>query len=376
MRFVVSSTALLSSLQALSRVINNKNTMAILDNFLFELQGQTLIATASDKETTLETSIELTISEGEGSIALPAKILIDTLREFPEQPLVFNINMDDNSVQIKSENGNFQLKGFNAGEYPESPTIRNGNTIVVSPSILSDGIERALFAVGEDEYRPIMNGVMISSNSDGIEFAASDAQKLVRYRLTNEGSDGLKSVVLLKKPASIIRGILPKCEEDCIISYDDSHIFIEFGNYKLYGVLPSGKFPNYASVIPTDAVNKNVVVLEKSVLLNSLKRVSVFSNPGSNLIKVELDERRIVVSAQDIDFASSAEETLTCDYDGDEISIGFKASFLLEILSNIPGEQVMIKLSDKSRPALFLPVKEDEDDTDLVMLLVPMMVNF
>lgn len=375
MKFVVSSTELLSHLQAISRVISSKNTLPILDNFLFELKDDQLVATASDLESTLITTIPLETSVGEGVIAFPAKILTDTLKEFPEQPLTFDIDSTSLAVKITSENGVFSIVGQNGEDFPQLPEREESNlvNITVESDVLLTGVNKTLFATADDELRPVMNGIFVELSNNDLTFVASDAHKLVRYKRLDGKSEVESSFILPKKPASLLRNILPKEENPVRIEFDDKNAFFTLSNYKLICRLVEGNYPSYNSVIPKN--NPNVLTIDRVELYNTLKRVSVFSNPASNLIKFELKANELVVSAQDIDFSISARERLQCQYEGQELEIGFKSVFLLEILSNISSSNVMVELSDPTRAGIFLPYDNENADEDVLMLLMPMMIN-
>ncbi|HRW63581.1 MAG TPA: DNA polymerase III subunit beta [Bacteroidales bacterium] len=375
MKFVISSTELLNHLQAISRVISNKNTLPILDNFLFQLSDNELKITASDLETTLITSIKLENVTDEGIIAIPAKILTDTLKEFPEQPLTFEINTDTLGVVITTENGKYSIVGQNGEDFPQLPIIKDDkkNTIQLPANVLLNGIAKTLFATADDELRPVMNGIFIELFSDNMTFVASDAHKLVRYRRMDVKAEQEASFILPKKPASLLKSILPKEENDVLLEFDDKNAFFTLSNYKLVSRLVEGNYPSYNSVIPTN--NPNKLTVDRLDLYNALKRVSLFSNQASNLIKLELTGNQINVSAQDIDFSISANERLNCQYEGDDMEIGFKSSFLIEILSNLASSDVLVELSDPSRAGIIFPVEKDNTDEDVLMLLMPMMIN-
>lgn len=375
MKFVVSSTEILGHIQAISRVISNKNTLPILDNFLFELKDGELIATASDLETTLITTIPLDASEGEGVIALPAKILTDTLKEFPEQPLTFEVDSQTLAVKLSTENGKFSIPGQNGDDYPKNPEKDQDSivNITVASEVLLKGVNKTLFATADDELRPVMNGIFIELNNNDLTFVASDAHKLVRYKRLDGRSEVESSFILPKKPASLLRNILPKETNPVLVEFDDKNAFFTLSNYKLICRLVEGKYPSYGSVIPTN--NPFKLTIDRVELYNTLKRVSVFSNPASNLIKFELNQNELVVSAQDIDFSISAREKLMCQYEGEALEIGFKSVFLLEILQNISSANVVVALSDPTRAGLFLPYDNENADEDVLMLLMPMMIN-
>jgi DNA polymerase III subunit beta len=375
MKFVVSSSELLGHLQAISRVISSKNTLPILDNFLFNLSGNDLEITASDLESTLITRMKLENTEGDGTVALPARILLDSLKEFSVQPLTFDINVSTMAVIISSENGKFNVVGQNGIDFPALPAIKKEKrfSFVINADVMLAGIGKTLFATADDELRPVMGGIFVEASADKITFVASDAHKLVRYQRTDAKADDIASFILPKKPASLLKNILPREEGPVTVEFDDKNAFFNLSNYKVVCRLVEGNYPNYNSVIPKN--NPRRITIDRVEFYNTLKRVSVFSNQASNLVKLQLTGNQIMVSAQDIDFSVSAYERIKCQYEGDEIEIGFKSVFLLEILANIASQDVMIELADPTRAGLILPALSDNDSEDLLMLLMPMMIN-
>ncbi len=375
MKFVVSSSELLSHLQSISRVISSKNTLPILDNFLFNLAGNDLEITASDLESTLITKMKLENTEGDGLVALPARILLDTLKEFSVQPLSFDINPDTLAVVISSENGKFNVIGQNGIDFPSLPAIKRDkkSSFNISADVLLAGINKTLFATADDELRPVMGGIFVEASTDKITFVASDAHKLVRYQRTDAHADDNASFILPKKPASLLKNILPKEEGTVAVEFDDKNAFFNLSDYKVVCRLVEGNYPNYNSVIPKN--NPRKITIDRVEFYNTLKRVSVFSNQASNLVKLQLTGNQAVVSAQDIDFSISAYERIKCQYEGEEMEIGFKSLFLLEILANIASQDVMIELADPTRAGLFLPLETENESEDLLMLLMPMMIN-
>jgi DNA polymerase III subunit beta len=375
MKFVVSSTDLLGHLQSISKVINSKNTLPILDNFLFRLSDNKLEITASDLETTFITEMILENVSDSGSIAVPAKLLTDILKEFPQQPLTFDIDDDTLNVVINSENGKFNIPGQPGDDFPQMPALKadNKSAVRLSQNVLLNGIEKTIFATADDELRPVMNGIYIELAIGEITFVASDAHKLVRYIRKDVSSDQSASFILPKKPASLLKGILPKEESDILLEFDDKNAYFKLSNYQLVCRLVEGAYPSYNSVIPTG--NPNKLNIDRVSLYNSLKRVSVFSNQASNLIKMNITGNQVTVSAQDIDFSISAIERLNAQYDGEEMEMGFKSSFLVEILSNLSSPEVVFELSDPSRAAIVLPMEKDVPEEDTLMLIMPMMIG-
>jgi len=377
MKFIVSSTELLSHLSAISRVINNKNSLPILDNFLLQLEGKTLTMTASDIETTLITSMEVETSDGNGKVAVASRLLLDTLREFSEQPLTFTINDSNLAMIITSANGSYNFIGQNGDEYPRLPQLQDdARTLSMPVPTLSAGISKTLFCTADDELRPVMNGVFFDITSDSLTLVATDAHKLVRYKTTYTTAslqgDELANFILPKKPATMLKNILPKENGEVEISFDSKNAHFKLANYTMICRQVEGRFPNYNGVIPKS--NPYKIIIDRVTLLNALKRVSVFANQASNLVKLAFSANQIHISAQDIDFSISAEETISCQFEGDPIKIGFKSSFLIEILGNINATEIVFELSDASRAGLILPF-ENEPNEEILMLLMPMLLN-
>jgi len=373
MKFVVSSASLSSHLQVVSRVIASKNTIPILDCFLFELKGNTLTITAADSETRMITSVEVSNVEGEGVFAIPAKNLLDSLKELPEQPITFDINDEDFNMFIYYENGKYNFIGLNGDEYPQAKPLKDGAAkIEISADNLLSGISRTLFATAEDELRPVMNGILFDISETEITFVASDGHKLVRFKNFSAKGNEKAAFILPKKPANLLKTVLPRETGGVTIGFDDNNAYITMENMVIISRLIEGRYPNYNAVIPQD--NPFMITVDRLLLVNALKRVVVFANPGSSLIKLQLSPNSIFISAQDIDYSTSAEETVACVYEGEEISIGFKGTYLIEILSNIPSAEAVLQLADPSRAGLMLPA-ENEADEDLLMLLMPMMLN-
>lgn len=375
MKFVVSSMDMLNHLQALSRVISSKNTLPILDNYLLKLDGKTLEITASDLETTMVTTMELENTDGSGNIAIPAKLLTDSLKEFPDQPLTFTINSDTFAVTISTENGQFSVMGQHGEDFPQLPKIKpeRSMSLQISAANLVSGISSTLFATADDELRPVMNGIFVELGPNDVTFVASDAHKLVRYKRTDVTADSVASFILPKKPASLLKNLLARGNENVNLEFDDKNAFFTTPSYKIVCRLVEGNYPSYNSVIPNN--NPNKLLIDRLKLLNTVRRVSVFSNQASNLIRLALKGNRLTVSAQDIDFATSAVEELACQYNGDDMEIGFKSTFMVEILNNIQSSDVSIELSDASRAGLFIPFNRENEHEDVLMLLMPMMIN-
>jgi DNA polymerase-3 subunit beta len=375
MKFVVSSTELLSHLTVVSRVISSKNTLPILDNFLFNLEGNELEITASDLETTLTTKIQLENVTDGGVVAIPYRILVDTLKEFPEQPLTFQINLDTLAIKVSTETGEFNIVGQPAEDFPVRAAVKEDTKVTarMSAAALLSGITKSIFATADDEMRPVMNGILFELGDDGLTFVASDAHKLVRYKRLDVKVKQNASFILPKKPASLLKNVLVKESGEVLVEFDEKNAHFTLQNYSLVCRLVEGVYPNYNSVIPVN--NPNSMTIDRLDFYNSLRRVAPFTNQASNLVKLTLSGNQLVVSAQDLDFSISAFERINCQYDGDEMEIGFKSVFLIEILANLSAHDVILSLSDPSRAGLLFPATKDNADEDVLMLLMPMMVS-
>lgn len=373
MKFNVSSTTLCSRLQMISRVLSSKNSIAILDCILFELENNVLRLTASDSDTTLVTSVETSNADENGVFAINAKTLIDALKEISEQPILFDVNTSSNEIEIVYQNGVYNLVGQNGMEYPKPvPMGDNFRSMTIAVDTLFNGISRTLFATAEDELRPVMNGIYFDITTESLTFVASDGHKLVRNRNYAVRGEENAAFILPKKPALMLKNILPKEEGDVKILFDDRNAEVVMSGYKLSCRLIEGRYPNYNSVIPAD--NPFRVTIDRLSLISALRRVSVFASVSNALIKLRLESNTLTISAQDIDFSTSAEEHIICEYDGTPMSIGFKGTFLLDILNSILGQDVVLELADPSRAGVIVPAEQEENE-DLLMLLMPMMLN-
>ena len=373
MKFIVSSSVLSSHLQAISRVINSKNALPILDCFLFELKDGVLSVTVSDSETTMRTSLEVIESDVDGRFAIVAKTLLDALKEIPEQPLSFDVNISSLEIMVQYQNGKYHLMGQNADEFPTPITLGdNAVHVDMSAQILLDGINRAVFATADDELRPVMNGVYFDITTEDITMVASDGHKLVRCKTLAAKGDERAAFILPKKPAVLLKNLLVREQGNVMIAFDERNAMFVLENYHMVCRLIEGRYPNYNSVIPQN--NPYKVTVDRLQLMGALKRVSIFSSQASSLIKLHMEKNLIMVSAQDIDFSTSAEETLACQYAGNTMSIGFNSTFLIDILGNISSEEVVIELADPSRAGVITPMEQEENE-ELLMLLMPMMLN-
>ncbi len=373
MKFIVSSTALFSHLQAISRVINSKNSLPVLDCFLIRLNDGTLSMTASDNDTTLSTSIETTEYTGEGAFAVSSKTLLDALKEIPEQPLSFEVNETNLEITVHYLNGKYSLMGQSADEYPQTPEMTADTTqVTIDAPVLLNGVNRCIFATADDELRPVMNGVYFDITATDITLVATDGQKLVRCKSYAAHGEDKAAFILPKKPATLLKNLLPKEEGEVRIDFNERNASFTLQDYRMVCRLIEGRYPNYNSVIPQH--NPHCATIDRLAFISALRRVAVFSSQAVSLIKLNLEENSLRISAQDIDFSTSAEETVTCQYSGTPMSIGFKSSFLIDILNNISSTYIVIELADPSRAGVIIP-EEQEENEDLLMLLMPMMLN-
>ncbi len=373
MNFIVSSSALLSHLQSIGRVINSKSSLPILENFLLKVQGNTLSLTASDLETTLVTSLEVENASGDICLAVNAKLLMDSLKEFAEQPLQFDIDEGNLAVVVKTANGNYNFIGLRGDEYPELPVLGDdAQTLTMPVEVLANGVSKAVFATADDDLRPTMTGIFFDIKPEDVTFVATDAHKLVRLKNMAVKSGVDASFILPKKPAGLLKAVIAKEVGDVEISFDQKNIAFRLPSYTMVCRQIEGRFPNYNGVIPQN--NPYRLIIDRVSLMNAARRVFAFSNQGTGLIKLAISNNQLVVSAQDIDFSTSAEETLVCQYEGNDITIGFKAPFLIDILNNINSSDVIMALADPSRAGVILPF-ENEADEDLLMLLMPMLLS-
>ena len=373
MRFNVSSSSLSNRLQTISRVQSSKNALPILDCILFELVGGELKMTASDSETAMTTTIEVTEAEGEGKFAIGSKQLISSIKEISDQPITFNVDQNTFAIEINYQNGKYNLVGQNGYEYPVSSAMNGyARSIAIDAAVMFNGINRCLFAAADDELRPQMNGVYFDMTTENITFVASDGHKLVRNLVFSASADEASAFILPKKPALLLKTVLPKAEGDAVIRFDDRNAEIQLTDYVITCRLIEGRYPNYNSVIPTD--NPFRVTVDRLAFISALRRVSVFASQSSALIKLHVDQGTLTVSAQDLDFSTSAEEHIMCEYEGMAMSIGFNGPFLIDVLNSITGNDIVLELADPSRAGVITPAEQEENE-DLIMLLMPMMLK-
>ena len=373
MRFTLSSTALSNKLSALSKVINSKNALPILGDFVFDIQGQTLTLTASDSENTMRTTIELTESEGDGRFAIGNHDVLEAVKGFSEQPITFDVNQEQSLAKISYQNGLFSLPIENADEFPiPAPVSETAKSITLPNTLLAENINRTIFATAQDELRPVMNGIYFDLTPDCLAVVASDGHKLVRNKVFAITSDEPAAFILPKKPANLLRNLLGKDGGDVTIRFDERNAEVNYGDGTIQCRLIEGRYPNYNSVIPQG--NPNEIRVDRLGLLAALRRVQPFANDSSNLIRFHVENSLLQLDAQDIDFSKTATERMSCEYNGRAMSIGFKGSSFIEVLSNIDSQDVVIQLADPSRAGLVLPSEQPENQ-DVLMLMMPMLIN-
>ena len=373
MKFTVSSSALLSLLATTGKVINSKNTLPILDYFLMELRGNELKVTTSDLETTLVGTIQVDNVEKEGTVAAPAKLMLDVLKECSEMPLTLEVNEDNWEICIAWNSGQSSVPGANPVSYPQTHELSEDKTSVsLDVDVLVNGINKTIFATADDELRPVMNGVYFNLDEAELTCVATDAHKLVKH--TVECACGVKAAFILpKKPANLLKNILLKEEGEVKMTFDQKNVVFELSSSTLVCRLIEGAYPNYNVVIPQ--ANPNKLLVDRIGLLNAIKRVAVCSNPTTNLIRLDISNNKVILAAQDVNFSISANESLSCSYEGAPITIGFKSTFLVEILTNLETPTILVELADSTRASVYKPVYDDVQSSSTLMLLMPMMIN-
>ncbi len=372
MKFIVSSGSLLKQLQIAGGVLNNNNTLAILDNFLFDLKGGMLTISASDLETTISAALEVD-STDEGIAAIPARLLLDSLKALPEQPVTFVIDLQANSVELSSDYGKYSLACIDGDEFPRLPEMEDTSTTVLPGEILATAINKTLFAAGNDELRPVMSGVFFQFNSSNLTFVATDAHKLVRYRRNDFKSDNTAEFILPRKPLNILKSVLVSTGNEVQIIYNDTNVRFEFDHIILTCRLIDGKYPNYEAVIPKD--NPNAMEIERGIFHNSVRRVAIFSNKTTHQVRLKMAGSELQISAEDLDFSNKAHERLNCNYQGEDMEIGFNSKFLLEMLSNLDSDNITLEMSAPNRAGIILPNDSLEEGEDILMLVMPVMLN-
>ncbi len=373
MKFIVSSSLLLKQLQSISGVLSTNNTLPILDNFLFELTENELNIYASDLETTMSSRLAVEMSDEEGSVAVPAKILLDTLKTFSNIPITMEIDKENFGITLLAGEGKYRLAGQDPEEYPKPAELDAASSVTMESDILFKAVSKTLFAASTDEMRPAMTGVFCEFTPENVTFVATDAHKLVRYRRNDISVEESTSFILPKKPINQLKNILSSDDAPVEITYNDKNARFVFKNITMTCRLIDGKYPNYNAVIPQE--NPNHLTLDRSPFLNALRRVSLFSNQATYQVKFKISGTELHLTAEDVDYSNEAKERLTCHYEGNDMEIGFNSKFMVEMLTNLETEQVRMEMSQPNRAGLIFPVNDENKDEDILMLVMPVMLN-
>jgi DNA polymerase III subunit beta len=371
MKFIVSSSYLLKQLSAINGVITTNPVVPILENFLFEISDGNLTVTASDLQTSMITELQVEAKE-DGSIAIPAKILLETLRNLPEQPVTFSIDNNTYSIEINSDNGRYKLAGENATDFPKIPTVSDGYSVNISSAVLATAVNNTIFATSNDELRPAMTGVYVKLDETNTTFVATDSHRLIRYRRVDVVSDMAHSMIIPRKALTLLKATLPSEMTNVNVEFNASNAFFSFNQVKMICRLIDERFPDYENVIPLD--NQNNVVVKKDELLSSLKRIAIYANKTTHQVRLKITGSELMISAEDLDFSNEANERLSCEHDGEDLEIGFNAKFLVEMLANIDSSEITIKLSAPNKAGIIVPNDKD-DEEDILMLVMPVMLN-
>ena len=371
MHFIVSSSQLLRHLSSLSGVLNSSNTLPILDNFLFELGPGIAVISASDLETTMTTKLEVK-TEDTGSIAVPAKMLLDILKAFPDIPLTFKVDPATMAIELTSDAGKYKLTGANGDEFPQAPSLEDGAAISVEANTLITASNRTLFAAGNDDLRPVMSGIYFEFYPDSVRFVATDAHRLVRYARTDVQATSGAQFIVPKKPLNLLKNAASHAEK-VTMTYTDSNARFDFENVTIVCRLIEGKYPNYEAVIPKE--NPNRMVINRQSFLQAIRRVSIFANKTTHQVRLKLAGSELHVSAEDLDFANEANERLNCSYSGEDMEIGFNSRFLMDMLNNLSSAEVSLEMSAPNRAGIIKPSEPEEAGEDVLMLVMPVMLN-
>jgi DNA polymerase-3 subunit beta len=374
MKFILSSLKLLKAIQALSGVINSSNTLPILDDFLFDINDDELKITASDLETTMTVSIKPDMVEGKGQVTIPARLLIDVMKNFPDIPVSFNIDEATLAIEITTGEGRYKMVGHKSDEFPQVPVITEPSVWEIPADVLACGFEKTIFATGNDEIRPIMTGVYMAMSDTCLTFVATDAHKLVRYRRMDVKSDTAASFIVPKKPINQLKNILAgRADEQVHVEFNNTNASFTFGEYKLICRLIEGRYPNYEAVIPT--TNPNKLIVDRQLLNAAIKRVAIFSSKATHQIRFKINGQELVLTAEDLDYSNEAKERLTCNYTGEDMEIGFSSKFFQEMLANLSQNEIQLEMSAPNRAGIITPVDNQNADEDILMLLMPVMLN-
>lgn len=371
MRFIVSTSTLLKQLLAVNGASSSSTVLPILENFLFEIKDGTLTVSATDLQTSMTTFLAVESKE-DGKVAIPSKILLETLKTLPDQPISFSVDDKTFSIEINAGDGKYKLSGENGEDFPKIPVVENASSVTMPASVLAEAINKTLFAVSNDELRPAMTGVYCQLSPEHVTFVATDAHKLVRYRRLDTKSDSATTFILPKKALTLLKSSLPTEDAHVAIEYNNTSAFFRFGNINLICRLIDERYPDYEAVIPTN--NPNKLIIDRTLFLNCLRRVVIFANKTTHQVRLKITGSELNISSEDIDFANEAHERLSCQYEGEDMEIGFNAKFLIEMLNNLGGEEVLLEMSNPNRAGLLMPQTHDEQE-DVLMLVMPVMLN-
>lgn len=374
MKFILSSLKLLKAIQALSGVINSSNTLPILDDFMFDVSGDKLSITASDLETTMTVSIQPDMVDGSGKVTIPARILIDVMKNFPDIPVSFNVDETTMAIELTTGEGRYKMVGHKSDEFPQIPVLAEPMVWEIPADVIACGFEKTVFATGNDEIRPIMTGVLMQMTENCLTFVATDAHKLVRYRRMDVKSDVAASFIMPKKPINQLKNILAsKADEPVRIEFNKTNAAFTFGEYNLVCRLIEGRYPNYEAVIP--ATNPNKLIIDRQLVNSAIKRVAIFSSKATHQVRFKISGQELTLTAEDLDYSNEAKERLTCNYTGEDMEIGFSSKFFQEMLANVSQAEIQIAMSAPNRAGIITPVDNQNTDEDILMLLMPVMLN-
>lgn len=371
MKFIVSSSALLKQLSGINGVITTNPVVPILENFLFEINDGKLTVTASDLQTSMISELEVEAKDS-GSIAVPARILLETLKNLPEQPVTFSIDEDTYNIEISSDNGRYKLAGENATDFPKVPTVSDGDSVNLSSDVLGSAINNTIFATSNDELRPAMTGVYLNLSSTNSTFVATDGHRLIRYRRVDIASDNENSIIIPRKALNLLKSSIPSENTNVTLEFNAQNAFFRFNNIQMICRLIDERFPDYENVIPAN--NDNYMSINRMEFLSSLRRIAIYANKTTHQVRLKITGSELQISAEDLDFSNEANERLACEHDGEDIEIGFNAKFLIEMLNNITANEISLALSAPNRAGLILPKEKDENE-DILMLVMPVMLN-
>jgi DNA polymerase-3 subunit beta len=371
MKFIVNSSYLLKQLSYINGVITTNPVVPILENFLFVIDKNHLTVTASDLQTSMITEITVESKEN-GSIAVPARILLDTLKNLPDQPVTFSIDESTYSIELSSDNGRYKLSGENATDFPKVPSVSNDFSASISSEVLGRAINNTIFATSNDELRPAMTGVYVNLGEKNTTFVSTDGHRLVRYRRTDVKSDNSSTIIIPRKALNLLKATLPSENTDVTIDFNTANAFFKFGTIRMICRLIDERFPDYENVIPSASTIK--MTINRGDFLSSLKRISIYANKTTHQVRLKITGSELQVSAEDLDFSNEANERLSCEHEGEDIEIGFNARFMIEMLSNLDTDQIRLNMSAPNKAGVILPVEKDKNE-DILMLVMPVMLN-